>query len=182
MYRLAGALLLAAGTAPARATSPDTSTVYDKIRDRLGLMQAVAAWKTKHNQPVEDLAREKIVVQSSIDKAKAAGIDGPSVRVFFEEQIAAAKEIQSCWMERWSRGSRETPQSVPDLVEEIRPRLIEIGAEILKNVALALKNNQVQPFDAEGEAAYMANVEVDCLSENSRRRIYRALGEVRLKN
>ena len=174
-------LTLVAGTSPTVATSSVATEVFEKIRDRLGLMQPVAAWKAKRNLPVEDIEREKIVLQSSTSKAEAAGIDGPSVKVFFEEQIAAAKEIQSCWMERWAEDTSETPQTVPDLINEIRPLLIQLGAEILKNIALALRDSKDRPFDADSEAAFIATIDIDCLSEESKRRIYRALATVRLK-
>ena len=174
-------LTLVAGPVPAVAASTAATEVFEKIRERLGLMRPVAAWKAKRNLPVEDIAREKIVLQSSVSKAEAAGISGPTVKVFFEEQIAAAKEIQSCWMARWARDTSETPQTVPDLVNEIRPQLIQLGAEILKNVAFALRDGKDRPFDADGEAVFASTIDIDCLSEESKRRIYRALATVRLK-
>ncbi len=172
---LALAVAMLAGTVPASAADPVKTAVFDGIRDRLALMKPVAAWKALRNVPVEDLEREKKVLQSSVGNAQAVRIDGSSVSAFFEAQIAAAKEIQSCWMERWTQDPSKAPQDAPDLTTEIRPKLIDLGKKILKNVARAWKESEDMPFRAEDEPDFVAAVEIECLTDDAKREIYRAL-------
>ena len=168
-------LTVAAVTAPAAKAEPLTTAVFENIRDRLALMKSVAAWKALRNRPVEDLEREQKVLQSSLGKAEAVRIDGSTAQAFFEAQIDAAKEIQSCWMDRWTRDPSKAPQTAPDLIRDIRPKLIDLGAVILKNVARAWKESEDLPFHVDDEPAFVAAVEVDCLSGAAKRQIYRAL-------
>ena len=172
---LALALAMVSGVSPALAEDPARNDVYESIRDRLALMKPVAAWKAARKVPIEDLDREKIVVQSSMRNAEAVRIDGLSAKSFFEAQIAAAKEIQSCWIDRWASGKAKAPEAVRDLVSDIRPRLIELGAQILKDVAFAFKESEDRPFAPGQESEFVAAIEIDCLSDDSKREFYRAL-------
>ena len=172
-------LMVAVVTAPAAKAEPLTTAVFESIRDRLALMKSVAAWKALRNVPVEDLEREQKVLQSSVDKAGAVRIDGVTAKAFFEAQIAAAKEIQFCWMDRWARDASKAPQTAPDLIADIRPKLIDLGKSILKNVARAWKESEDLPFHTDNEPAFVAVIEVECLSDDTKREVYRALVDVR---
>ena len=169
------AVVLVSGASAAHADDPIVSDVYKSIRDRLALMKPVAAWKVLRQLPVEDVERERVVLQSSIEKAEAVRVDGATARMFFKAQIEAAKEIQSCWMDRWAKGEPKAPETAPDLVREVRPELIRLGSDILRSIARTFKEGEGPPFDPAGEPEFIASIDVDCLSEDGKREIYRAL-------
>ena len=130
--RIAGLVLccLLVGLALPLRADPVAGT-YGLIARRLSLMEPVAAWKWLHARPVEDLAREELVLAKATEAAVGAGLAPDGARAFFAAQIGAAKDIQSCWIARWHGGAAPAPESAPDLAEEIRPQLIEIGAALL---------------------------------------------------
>lgn len=98
-------------------------------------MKAVAAYKFEHQLAVEDLEREAIVIQSSMDQAATYGLDSISTRLFFEEQIRAAKRIQFYWFRQWERHGFDPGQYFGDLNTEIRPALLELGNQILVSIS-----------------------------------------------
>ncbi|MEO0623321.1 MAG: gamma subclass chorismate mutase AroQ [Pseudomonadota bacterium] len=163
--------------APAPASAEDAGTVHGLIADRLALMKPVAAWKMDRGAPVEDLEREAVVLDKAVASAEENGLDGATARPFFEAQIAAAKAIQTCWIGRWGYGEATPPTEVPDLREEIRPQLIDLGARMLEAIGGALEAGVT--FDGAGKAAFDERVDLPCLDRFSRLRIYTALGGIK---
>ena len=101
------------------------------INQRLSYMKDVAAYKWVNQIPIEDLEREKVVIESSLKSAEAYQLDGASSQAFFETQIKLAKLIQQYWFDKWEKkGFEEYPFA--DLTTEIRPALIQLGDDILK--------------------------------------------------
>ncbi len=166
-------------TRPMQASAePAAQTVFERIAERLSLMQPVAAWKLANDVPVEDLAREAVVLDSATGAAVEAGLDAETARAFFEAQIEAAKDIQRCWIGRWQSGTAQPPESTPDLTTEIRPRLLELGVELLDSIEAALADGVT--FDAALAGDFAATADIDCLSDPSRDAIYSALGQLHL--
>ncbi|WP_170230487.1 gamma subclass chorismate mutase AroQ [Roseibium hamelinense] len=157
-------ILIIMGTSNVQAAPPD---LFDTINDRLGYMQAVAAWKVENQHAIEDPAREKIVLKAASEAASKAGFNTDTVEVFFEAQIEAAKAIQLCWANRWHTGSPR-PEHVPDLVTDVRPALISLGDKIIEQ----LSSLSVSPKD---QADFNAAVRVDCLPEDNRNELFDAL-------
>jgi chorismate mutase-like protein len=145
----------ASGTAQA-----DGVSITDLVAERLGLMKDVAAYKYVNDLPVEDPAREAIVIAHAAEQARDAGLDGDAMVPFFAAQIDAAKLIQQCWIGRWQSGSETAPTQAPDLAADIRPRLIEIGDGLIVALAVAVKSHD------EVEIAPLP--EVDCLPAEAR--------------
>ena len=165
-----------AGAAGA-AADPLADAVFERIAERLALMKPVAAWKRDQGVAVEDRAREAIVLESATERAGKAGLVVETARPFFEAQIAAAKEIQRCWIARWDAGA-PPPRPPPDLGSEIRPKLLEIGAALLTDIGAALTGGVA--FDATRAAAFAAATDLDCLSAAARNAVYRQLSGLRL--
>lgn len=130
------------------------------IDERLELMRDEAAWRYARNAPVEDLAREAISLQRAMVDAQAIGLDPGAARAFFTAKNAAEKEIQSCFMHRWSMGEEDPPEMVPDMSGELRPRLFELEFEILD----AILAYDGPPITAE---IFFEAVAVDCLSPDT---------------
>lgn len=161
------ALLL---TAAPTGLHAEPSDLFDAIDKRLSYMQAVAAWKVDNNRPVEDLAREKVVLDAARTKAGEVGLSGDSVTGFFQAQIDAAKDIQTCWIGRWNDGA-DRPTDVPDLVEDVRPALLTLGNEILQLMA-------TEKVSLEDQQAFTAALTVDCLSPEAKDALFDGLLEV----
>ncbi len=103
------------------------------IRQRLSLMDEVAAWKWHNAQPVEDSAREARVLEEATAAALSHGLEVETTRSFFRTQIDAARDIQQYWFRYWKK--HPPPESGPDLLTQIRPELLRLGAEILRSLA-----------------------------------------------
>ncbi len=126
-------------------------------------MRAVAGFKWSSGLPVEDAAREAVVLAEAEGAALRHGLDVDGTRALFAAQIEAAKEIQSYWFDRWSRGPG--PESSPDLVSKLRPRLLAIGDRMLAE--LAVEGCCTQSLGS-----------VEGLSKHTRARLERALASV----
>ncbi|MEM9046757.1 MAG: gamma subclass chorismate mutase AroQ [Pseudomonadota bacterium] len=146
------------------------------ITDRLSLMKPVAAWKQARGVPVEDRAREEVVLAKAAENAEAEGIDPATVRPFFAAQIEAAKDIQRCWIAEWAQGAAAPPEDVPDLKADIRPKLLSLGQQILGGIKTDLAAGE-SLSERGGPAAPIA-----CLDDAYWQAIRDALGQVRLKD
>lgn len=102
-------------------------------RERLALMPLVAEAKRRSGAPVEDLARERKVLDAaalSVERsARLRAVEPPDeadIRRFFETQIADAKQLQHAFL-----AAPPNPALEPaDLAKQIRPALIRIGDRI----------------------------------------------------
>ncbi len=95
--------------------------LLDLIGRRLELMPAVGAWKRDRDVPIEDLERERVVLDAVARDAERLGVDSQAARRLFTLLIDLAKRIQA-------RSS-----SAPSLqLDEIRPVLLTLGTRILE--------------------------------------------------
>lgn len=126
---------LAVGSAAANnpQASPTDHLVH-LLHDRLALAYDVA--KAKHNSgaPVEDLRRERVVIDNAVKQANvlgisAAGITPEMVRRLFVAQIDASKVAQAEFVGRWQGHPKFA--DAPDLARQIRPRLDALTTEII---------------------------------------------------
>lgn len=169
--------ILLALPAPVLA-DPLADAVFEGIAGRLSLMKPVAAWKRANGVAVEDREREAVVLENATAAAAEAGLDPAAARPFFAAQIAAAKDIQRCWLARWDAGEASPPEDAPDLKTEIRPALLELGRALLESTAAALAQDIA--FDETYAADYAAAADIDCLSAARRDAVYDSLGDLRL--
>jgi chorismate mutase-like protein len=172
---LAALLALAALALPAPALA---DAVFEGIAERLSLMKSVAAWKRASGVAIEDRAREGVVLENAVGAAAAAGLDPAMARPFFEAQIAAAKDVQNCWIGRWDANEAPPPEGAPDLKTEIRPALLELDCALLASIEAALARDIA--FDQARAADYAAAADVECLSAARRDAVYRRLRQLRL--
>ncbi len=156
---------------------PLRDAVVEGISERLQLMKPVAAWKMANNAPVEDLEREAVVLERSGEAASKAGLVGTTALPFFQAQMDAAKDIQECWIARW-QGEEEPPVETPDLVEEIRPQLLEIGARQLQDIRTAIAHEATFDFTPKRDDSPL--IDVECLSPEARDQIFQELAKIQL--
>ena len=120
------------------AAQPETITAFQLINERLKHMEDVAMYKSVNGLPVEDLPREKVVIENAVLAAESQGLIGDSIENFFITQINVAKAIQYRSLADWL--SLPISKPIPDLPNQIRPKLTELGDEIVKELALLLSH------------------------------------------
>jgi len=105
----------------------------DLLARRMAFMPFVAGAKAKLALPIEDLPREKLVLDSASLSAQKAGLPEAATRDFFALQIELSKAVQ--------RRMSEAP--LLDLAQQIRPALNELGDRILLAVVEARSAGQL---------------------------------------
>ena len=117
--------------------SPELARLYELISHRLSFMEDVAAWKWANDKPIEDLEREKVVLDKASDHADLMGLDSDSVRAFLQAQMDAAKFVQQQAFDKWQAGS-PPPGNPKDLASVLRPAISQTGDRILLQIGLVL--------------------------------------------
>ena len=120
------------------AAQPETITAFQLINERLKHMEDVAMYKSVNGLQVEDLPREEVVIENAVLAAESQGLIGDSIENFFITQINVAKAIQYRSLADWLSSPISKP--IPDLPNQIRPKLTELGDEIVKELALLLSH------------------------------------------
>ncbi len=144
--------------------------LFSLINARLALMKDVAAFKWQADQPIEDLAREQVVLQSAAVSALDAGLVPTTSLDFFQLQMEAAKEIQHYWFDVYVSGN--PPTSAPDLNAEVRPRLLELGDAILRGLR---ETPAITKYDL---AAFQDAIAIEGLSDTTEQALFLALTRV----
>jgi cyclohexadienyl dehydratase len=154
MFKLLLTLWLGfACAALARASTPQTYSdpaaqvmqASTLMAERLQLMQDVAAWKLVHQLPVQDVQRERQVLQATVRRARALGIEPVAAERLFELQIELARRLQQDAIARW-RTTATTPTRLRNLDTELRPLLDQLGTRLLQALYLALPELQSPEF------------------------------------
>lgn len=141
--------------------------LIDLLGRRLELMPAVAAWKRTHERPIEDLAREAVVLEGAKRRAALAGLAPASAARFFAVQIELAKAVQ-----------RRSPLSgaALELRAQLRPAIARLGERILESLS------RLAPLDADALSPGRLELLSELLSSDELERLRRALGAVRRAN
>lgn len=132
-------LTLLTGVRPALAEQPPAPEIQrfaDLILYRLDLGEHVAAWKWRHNRPIEDLEQEARVLDAATAQAEASGLDFPSARPFLAAQMDASKAVQRRWFAVWKAKGLPTTQPDLDLNTVLRPSIARAGDAILSQLVL----------------------------------------------
>ncbi len=140
--------------------------LYEAIGERLSLMQEVAAYKFKNNLPIQSNERESKVIDMAIQAGLGQRITRDSLRKVFQTQIEAAREIQSCWFDKFSNMTSLPETS--NLTQVIRPKIEALGKKIVKYIPAHVTNYE----------SFISHVDIECLSDRSKFRIFTALQRV----
>jgi chorismate mutase len=128
------ALLTLAGAFSVSANEVSgANRVFSLINERLGHMQSVAYYKMRERLPIEDNARETVVINKAVASAQQLGFETRSIAQFYRTQIQVAKAIQHRVVADAMHESDKL--TFPDLLTQIRPELIRLSEAI--NQALA---------------------------------------------
>ncbi len=132
--------LVLAGCAapPSAADSAKIDRVLLLIGERLSYMDDVARNKWNSGAPIEDLPREREIIDGLGRQAADYGLDAGTARDFFRAQIEASKTIQRTRFAQW-RAQNQPPFKNPrDLRDTIRPALDALTPELMKSLAAAV--------------------------------------------
>ncbi len=136
-----------------QARAEVTSTeLFSIINDRLSYMKDVALFKAQNHRPIEDIDREKIVIDNAKMSAHKRGLDPVHVEDFYKAQISVAKAIQ--YRYRADLLSQSSFQKPKDLQKEVRPALLRLGDQIIQKMMMyieiygSFKSTKFDEFDA----------------------------------
>ncbi|MEQ9266248.1 MAG: gamma subclass chorismate mutase AroQ [Balneolaceae bacterium] len=147
------------------------------INTRLSYMKDVAAYKWENKIPIEDKAREVVVIQASQESALQNGLDTLTTRVFFELQITLAKQIQEYWFAKWE-ASGESPSEFKDLQEVVRPELIKVGNEIIQKISASDMATYRGHFINKNREAFTGLISTEGLSTKNKEELFEAVTSI----
>jgi chorismate mutase len=159
-----------------QSAEPELSdSLFQTIDERLGYMEDVALFKAQNRIPVEDIAREKVVLFDAKELASSHRLNPDSMERFFIAQISAAKAIQY----RYSAEllALEMPTRSIDLQSEIRPALDRLGGEIV-SLFSALLESRATIVEKDRER-FMNTLQSRLLDDSEREALFDAMLEVR---
>jgi cyclohexadienyl dehydratase len=132
--------LIGALMSPFAANSASAESLADLMVARLALMPDVAAAKFASGQPVLDPTREAEVLEEVRRGALREGLVPETAATLFAAQMAAARQVQMYWIDRWQRGVDEPPQP-PDLAGTVRPALSRLTPALLAAAAAVARGD-----------------------------------------
>jgi chorismate mutase len=108
------------------------------IGERLEVAPDVARVKWNTNAPIEDVSRERAIIEGVARRGAEYGLDSAIAGSFFLGQIEASKTVQTALHAEW-RASRQPPfANVRDLDQDIRPMLDRLTPMMLRALVDAL--------------------------------------------
>lgn len=132
-------VLMLAGCATPQSTQDvdQIDRILTLIGQRLGYMDDVARNKWNSGAPIEDLPREREIIDSLGKQAAGYGLDSGIARDFFRAQIEASKIIQRTRFAEWRVQNQPPFKNLPDLRDKIRPALDALTPELMQSLATA---------------------------------------------
>lgn len=120
----------------ASVTATSIPELASALNKRFDVMKDVAGYKLANGLPVEDLPREKKVLQQTQVFAQAAMLDADSIRDFIHAQMTIGKAIQYRYLDSW-RIKPET-HTQPKALEKVRAHILELDNQILNLISQQL--------------------------------------------
>jgi chorismate mutase len=117
---------------PAIATQEKAEQVQHLLRliaQRLDVAPLVARSKWSSGGPVDDPAREQLILEEVQKQAFAIGLTPQFAAAFFQSQFDAGKLIQRQLHQEWQHHAPLSP--VPDLAKDVRPILDTLSPQLL---------------------------------------------------
>jgi chorismate mutase len=138
---LIGLLLAASCATAATFSAADTATVdrlLGVVKERLDVAPEVARTKWNTKAPIEDLPREKQIIDGVAKGAGQYGLDPQVAGAFFQGQIEASKVVQNALHAEWTARKQPPFEKVADLGKDIRPVLDRLTPAMMRALAEAL--------------------------------------------
>lgn len=110
-------------------------SILDMTVSRLKIARQVALAKWDSQKPVEDSAREAIVIAAAVKEAQQVGISPTVATGFFSDQIEANKLVQYGLLADWRRAGIAPPDERVNLLNDIRPELDRLQKGFIQELA-----------------------------------------------
>lgn len=127
--------IVATPTPNAAAVVEAVDQLANSIQQRLELMPDVARFKWNNKRPVSDPEREEQLLNALTKRATEHGISAGLSRRFFAAQMAAARQMQERLIADWKDKNTEPFENVPDLANDLRPRIDKVSEAMLDSLA-----------------------------------------------
>lgn len=142
-------LLCASGFARADLTIPPPAQVaIDQVlqltAERLALAVPVAQSKWNSGAPIDDPAREAIILQHVVAQAQQYGLSSDLARAYFQAQFSASKMVQQHLHAHWRAAGHAPFDPTPDLARDVRPALDRLTPVLLRALS-TLQGVLVEP-------------------------------------
>ena len=159
-----------------QAAETELAELFSTIDERLSYMESVALYKAQNQLPIEDMAREEIVVAEAKRAAHREGLNPDSTEALFKAQISVAKAIQ--YRYRAELLSAPNPLVAIDLDRTIRPAITALGDRIVILLSDYLNDTgTIKPNDIE---QFKLAIQNRFVSEADKKLLFNALLTVRL--
>ena len=135
-------------------------------------------YKAVNHLPIEDMEREKVVLENSIENAVNQGLDSESVVEFFATQILVAKAIQYRTRAEFLSDKMEQETSSIDLNSVIRPQLLRLGGEIVEQMKTHLEIHG--SFMQDDRDLFYSHILVAYLTEKEKELIFQSILNIKL--
>lgn len=122
------------------------------LERRLELGVEVARAKWNSGQPIQDIVREQAVIEATVARASAIGVDAALARNLITDQIAASRLLQQGLHDEWRRAGQPPFPDAADLRRDLRPKFDALGSELLS----ALRDAEAQLRTQAGRSAMHA--------------------------
>lgn len=139
MYRFLSVLFVLTLAATALADEPPESLVGLRaiMAERLALMGDVAKYKWNEGLPIEDIGREKVILEATVEQATEAGVEPTTATRAIESQIAAAKRIQTALFNTWTTEQANAFADAPSLTDTLRPEIGRLTGALIAALKIA---------------------------------------------
>ena len=126
-------LVLLPGCVHPSKPRPDAALdrLLDLIRQRLLVMDGVARWKWNQQASIADPVRERAILEGIVAQSGKHDLDPAFVRIFFQAQFDAAKQVQADCFRRWEAARQPPFPDAPDLTRDLRPQIDRLNGELL---------------------------------------------------
>jgi len=141
---LAPLMIVACASSPPSALRSNVRQLLSLQKSRLDVAAPVARSKWNSGAPIDDPARERIILDDVASRARSMGLDEQWTRRFFQDQFDAGKVVQRDLHRQWRQEQRPPFSNPPDLAREVRPVLDRLTPEILRALT-QLQGRQCDP-------------------------------------
>jgi chorismate mutase len=112
----------------------DLDRLLRLMEQRLALMHEVARWKWNVGKPITDPERERVLLQSVVERGRGKGLDPDRVRSFFAAQMEAARLVQQADFDRWT-AKEQGPFADTTSLAVLRQRIDTLNRELIDALA-----------------------------------------------
>lgn len=133
-------MLLASCQSVAPPATPEQAALKQLlilVDQRLAVAPLVAKAKWNSGAPIDDPAREKLILDAVAVQAAQAGVNAAFAREFFQAQFDAGKLMQAKLHEQWRLAGQPHFIDAPDLGRDIRPVLDRLTPQIIATLGTA---------------------------------------------